>query len=71
MITYFIVEDPDEERAAKFVSKVSNNEIRLQKLQEDIRQLDILHRKGNNKMVNALEAVGMLNKEMKEPKELC
>ena len=27
MITYFTVEDPDEERAAKFASKVSNNEI--------------------------------------------
>ena len=27
MITYFTVEDPDEERAAEFASKVANNEI--------------------------------------------
>ena len=34
MITYFTVEDPDEERAPEFASKAANNEIRLQNLQE-------------------------------------
>ena len=70
IITYFIVEDPDEERASKFVSKAANNEIRLQNLQEDIRRLDTLHHEGNSRMLNALDAVGKLNKEMKELKEL-
>ena len=70
MITYFTVENPDEERAAEFASKVANNEIRLQNLQEDIRRLDTLHREGNCRMVNALEAMGKLNKEMKELKDL-
>ena len=71
MISYFTIEDLDEERAAEFASKVANNVIRLQNLQEDIRRLDTLHREGNSRMVNALEVVEKLNKEMKELKELC
>ena len=70
MITYFTVEDPDEEKASEFASKAANNEIRLQNLQEDIRRLDTLHREGNSRMLNALDVLGKLNKEMKELKEL-
>ena len=71
MITYFTFEDPDEERASEFASKAANNEIRLQNLQKNIRRLDTLHREGNSRMLNALDAVGKLNKEMKELKVLC
>ena len=69
MLNHFTSIDPDEERRVKFAFKVSHYQNRLQKLEEEIVRLETLHRQGNDRKISALEAVVILNKEIKELKE--
>ena len=69
MLNHFTIEDPYEERREKFTLKVSHCENQILKLREEIERLDTLHHQGNHRLLNALDVVCTLNKEIKDLKD--
>ena len=69
MLKYYVEDDPNDEKVAKYTLKLANNECKLAQLKEQISKLDSLHRESNSKLLNALDVVGNLNREIKDCKE--
>ena len=69
MLKYYVEDDPDEEKVAEYTLKISNNDCKLAQLRDQVSKLDSLHRESNSRLLNALDAVGNLNKEIKDRKE--
>ena len=69
MLKYYVEDDLDEEKVVEYTLKSANNDSKLVQLKEQISKLDSLHRESSSKLLNALDAVGNLNREIKDCKE--
>ena len=69
MLKYYVEDDSDDEKVAKYTLKLANNNCKLAQLREHVSKLDSLYRESNNRLLNALDAMGNLNREIKDRKE--
>ena len=69
MLKYYVEDDRDDEKVAEYTLKIANNDCKLAQLRDQVSKLDSHHCESNSRLLNALDAVGNLNREIKDRKE--